>query len=191
MATVVCRQPRDEGGRAPAMQLLLYPSSTTSRPGPRATLFAAGFLLTAHDMDWFRDHYLRDPETIAQPDVSPFQAEDLERPRPRLRRHRRLRRAARRGRGLRSQDARGRHDGGARRHPGLVHGFGQMTQVSRASRAAMFEVAGAMRMGLACSYSYWSASSTSSREARRAGAIAATTPAIAAKTSSRTRVPIG
>ena len=36
-----------------------------------------------------------------------------------------------------------------RRHPGLIHGFANMTAVSRTARAAMFEAAGALRMGLA------------------------------------------
>ena len=35
-----------------------------------------------------------------------------------------------------------------RRHRGLVHGFANLTAVSRSSRAAMFEAAGALRMGL-------------------------------------------
>ena len=34
-----------------------------------------------------------------------------------------------------------------RRYPGLIHGFANQTGVSRSSRAAMFEVAGALRMG--------------------------------------------
>ncbi len=36
-----------------------------------------------------------------------------------------------------------------RRHPALIHGFASLTAVSRSSRAAMGEVAGALRMGLA------------------------------------------
>ena len=36
-----------------------------------------------------------------------------------------------------------------RRYPGLIHGFANQTAISRSSRAAMFELAGALRMGLA------------------------------------------
>ena len=36
-----------------------------------------------------------------------------------------------------------------RRHPGLVHSFANQTAISRTSRAAMLEAAGALRMGLA------------------------------------------
>ena len=35
-----------------------------------------------------------------------------------------------------------------RRHPGLIHSFANLTAVSPSSRAAMLEVAGALRMGL-------------------------------------------
>jgi acetyl esterase len=36
-----------------------------------------------------------------------------------------------------------------RRHPGLIHGFANMTEVSRSARAAMLELCSAIRMGLA------------------------------------------
>ena len=36
-----------------------------------------------------------------------------------------------------------------RRYSGLIHGFTNQTDISRSSRAAMFEIAGALRMGLA------------------------------------------
>ena len=35
-----------------------------------------------------------------------------------------------------------------RRHPGLIHGFANLTAICRTARAAMLEVAGALRMGL-------------------------------------------
>ena len=41
-----------------------------------------------------------------------------------------------------------------RRFPGLIHGFVNQTRFSRSSRAAMYEIAGALRMGLARRYSY-------------------------------------
>ena len=50
---------------------------------------------------------------------------------------------------------------------------------------------GAPRGSARLSYSYWSALRTSRREARRAGAIAAITPATAAKTRSAIRVETG
>jgi acetyl esterase len=36
-----------------------------------------------------------------------------------------------------------------RRHPGLIHSFANETAISRSSRGAMLEAAGALRMGLA------------------------------------------
>jgi acetyl esterase len=36
-----------------------------------------------------------------------------------------------------------------RRHPGLIHGFANMTAISREARDAMSELCGAVRMGLA------------------------------------------
>ena len=36
-----------------------------------------------------------------------------------------------------------------RRHPGLIHGFANMTAVSQTSHDAVVEMAGALRMGLA------------------------------------------
>ena len=35
-----------------------------------------------------------------------------------------------------------------RRHPGLIHGFANLTAISPSSRAAMLEVGGALRLGL-------------------------------------------
>jgi acetyl esterase len=149
MATVICRQLRDEGGPAPAMQLLLYPIADDVETWASREAFGEGLLLTARDMDWFREHYLSDPETIAQPDVSPFQAEDLSGLAP-------VYIATAGFDVLRDEGeayARKLRDHGTtvahRRHPGLVHGFGQMTEVSRTARAAMFEAAGALRMALA------------------------------------------
>ena len=78
-----------------------------------------------------------------------------------------------------------------RRHPGLIHGFANLTAISRTSRGAMLEVAGALRHGpgaarLSLRLLVLQRLSTSRREARRAGRIAASTPISPAKTSSRT-----
>ena len=36
-----------------------------------------------------------------------------------------------------------------RRHPGLIHGFANMTAISRTAHGAMLELTGALRTGLA------------------------------------------
>lgn len=149
LATVVTRLAREAGGPQPAMQLLLYPATDDVEPWPSRRTFAAGFLLTAADMDWFRDHYLPDPALSAHPNASPFRAEDLSGLAPAY--------IATAGfdplRDEAEAYAKKMREAGVavalRRHPGLTHGFGQMTAVSRTARAAMFEVAGALRMGLA------------------------------------------
>ncbi len=130
------------------MQLLLYPVIDDVETWASRTHFAEGFLLTERDMDWFRDRYLPDRSVVTNPDVSPYQAADLAGMPPAY--------VATAGFDtLRDEGeayARRMREAGVkvalRRHPGLLHGFGQMTQVSRAARAAMSEVAGAVRMGL-------------------------------------------
>jgi acetyl esterase len=149
MAAVVSRQMRDEGGAQPAMQLLLYPVTDDVETWPSRTTFADGFLLTEGDMNWFRDRYLPDPSIVTDQNVSPFQAEDLSGLAPAY--------VATAGFDpLRDEgEAYAKKMSAAgvpvvlRRHPGLIHGFGQLTAISRTSRAAMFEAAGALRMGLA------------------------------------------
>ena len=76
-AAVVARQGRDDGV-APALQFLLYPA-TDQRGGTRSrALFANGFFLTAQDMEWCRDQYLRGSQLDAtDPRVSPLLADDL------------------------------------------------------------------------------------------------------------------
>ena len=153
LAAVVTRLAREAGGLQPAMQLLLYPATDDVETWPSRRVFAAGFLLTAADMDWFRDHYLPDPALSAHPDVSPFQAEDLSGLPPAY--------VATAGfdplRDEAEAYAKKMREAGVavtlRRHPGLTHGFAQMAAVSRTSRAAMLEVAGALQMGLR-GYSY-------------------------------------
>ncbi|HEX3240912.1 MAG TPA: alpha/beta hydrolase [Solirubrobacterales bacterium] len=140
---------REEGAPMPAMQLLLYPV-TDSADDPRSrTLFADGFLLTKGDMDHFEGFYLPNRADANDPRVSIFKAPDLSG----------LPRAYVATAGfdpLRDEGEaygiRMREAGvtvALRRYPGLIHGFANQTAVSRSSRAAMFEIAGALRMGLA------------------------------------------
>ncbi|MGE0066851.1 MAG: alpha/beta hydrolase [Solirubrobacterales bacterium] len=140
---------REEGAPTPAMQLLLYPV-TDSADDPRSrTLFADGFLLTKGDMDHFEGFYLPNAADANDPRVSIFKALDLSG----------LPRAYVATAGfdpLRDEGEayaiRMREAGvtvALRRYPSLIHGFANQVYVSRSSRAAMLEVAGALRMGLA------------------------------------------
>jgi acetyl esterase len=77
LATVVARLGRDDGV-PPALQLLLYPV-TDLRGGTRSrALFASGFFLTAHDIDWCTQRYLGESQLdVTDPRVSPLLADDL------------------------------------------------------------------------------------------------------------------
>jgi acetyl esterase/lipase len=78
LAAVVCQQARDKGMPLPALQCLIYPIVDFTAQTRSRTLFAEGFFLTKHDMDWFQGHYL-DGSGIepTDPIASPLLAADL------------------------------------------------------------------------------------------------------------------
>lgn len=148
LAAVASLLARDGGGLRPAMQLLIYPVTDAVGGQRSRQLFAEGFLLTEADMDWFEAHYLPTGVAHDDPRVSVMRVGDLSGLPPAyvatagfdpLRDEGET--YAERMRAAGVQVA-------LRRHPGLVHGFANLAAVSRSSRAAMFEVAGALRMGL-------------------------------------------
>jgi acetyl esterase len=149
MAAVVSLLARDAGGATPAMQLLIYPPTDSAGDLPSRLLFAEGFMLTKGDMDRFEGHYLPPGTDATDPRVSILLAPDLSGLPPAY--------VTTAGFDpLRDEGeayARRMSEAGVRvalhRHPGLIHGFANLTAVSRSSRAAMLEVAGALRMGLA------------------------------------------
>lgn len=61
-----------------AAQLLLYPNTDAAQTAGSYRRFAQGFGLTAATMQWFRDHYVRDADDIADWRVSPLRAERLD-----------------------------------------------------------------------------------------------------------------
>jgi acetyl esterase len=139
---------RTGGGPMPALQLLIYPPTDSAADLPSRRLFAEGFLLTKGDMDAFEHHYLP-PGTATDPRASILLAPDLSGLPPAY--------VATAGfdplrdegeaYALRMREAGVRV--ALRRHPGLVHSFVNLTAISRTSRGAMLEAAGALRMGLA------------------------------------------
>lgn len=137
------------GGPRPALQALLYPVTDAVGGQRSRDLFAKGFLLTKHDMDWFEAHYLPAGADLADPRVSMLRAANLSGLPPTylatagfdpLRDEGELFAERARAAGVRVV---------LRRHPDLIHGFANMTAISRTARNAMHEVAGAIRMGLA------------------------------------------
>jgi acetyl esterase len=139
---------RDEDGPRPAMQALLYPVTDAVGDQRSRELFAKGFLLTKADMEWFEQQYVPEPWMMDDPRVSILRAEDLSGLAPAY--------VTTAGFDpLRDEAeiyAERMHAAGVqvalRRHPGLIHGFANLTAISRTSRAAMHELAGALRMGL-------------------------------------------
>jgi acetyl esterase len=149
LAAAVGLLARDGDGPSPAMQVLIYPITDAVGGQRSREEFAKGFLLSKADMDWFERHYLPAESDQADPRVSVLRADDLS--------------------GLpaayvttagfdplrdegESYAERMREAGvevTLRRHPGLVHGFANMTAISPTARAAMLELAGALRSGLA------------------------------------------
>jgi acetyl esterase len=137
------------GGPAPAAQLLIYPPTDYHSPWESRKLFADGLLLTAADIEWFHRHYIaagEDPDDVRH---SPLRAGDLSGMPPTV-----LVTAAfdpLRDEGEAYADA--LRAAGTTvvswRVPGMVHGFLNMTTLSRAAREAVIEIAGATRALLA------------------------------------------
>jgi acetyl esterase len=149
LAAAVSLLARDGGGPRPAMQLLIYPVTNAVNDQPSRDLFATGFMLTKADMDWFDHHYLPAGTDLTDPRVSMLGADNVADLPPAyvttagfdpLRDEGEAYAERMREAGVRVA---------LRRHPGLVHSFANMTAFSPTARAAMLEVAGALRMGLA------------------------------------------
>ena len=150
LAAVVCLLCAREERPQPAMQLLIYPATDMSGGHASRELFAEGFFLTSAEMDWFEAQYVGGQDGLASdPRMSPLHAQDLAGLAPAL--------VATAGfdplRDEGEEYARALQRAGTptvlRRFPGLIHGFASATGVSRASRDAILELAGATRALLA------------------------------------------
>jgi acetyl esterase len=148
LAAVSCLLARDEGVAPPAMQMLIYPVTTTEDMPSRRT-FREGFLLTKRDMDWFEDRYLPPGVDRSDPRVSVLQEDDLSGLPPAY--------VATAGfdplrdegeaYALRMREAGVRVT--LRRHAGLVHTYANLTAICPSARHAMLEATAALRAGLA------------------------------------------
>ena len=77
-AAVVSQLVRAEGGPAPVLQWLIYPRTDFTAYTRSLTLFADGFVLTKHDIDWFEAEYLGESEIEpTDPRASPLLADSL------------------------------------------------------------------------------------------------------------------
>ena len=78
MATVVAVRSRDRGGPPLALQVLVYPATDlTSFDTPSYREFGRDHFLTIDTIRWFVDHYMARPEDVAQPEASPALIADL------------------------------------------------------------------------------------------------------------------
>jgi acetyl esterase len=148
LSTAVCLQARDSDSPRPAMQLLLYPPTDATGGQASRDTFAEGFLLTRSDMDWFECRYLPDGCESDDPRVSMMRAADVSGLPPAY--------VATAGFDpLRDEGetyAQRMREAGVkvalRRQSSLIHGFANLTAICPSARTAMFEAAGALRMGL-------------------------------------------
>jgi acetyl esterase len=149
LAAVVCLMARDDGGSSPAMQLLLYPACDAVGGQASREIFAEGFMLTRNDMEWFEGHYLPDGCEPDDPRVSIMRAADVGNLPPAyvatcgfdpLRDEGETYATRMREAGVRVA---------LQRYRDQIHGFANLTAICPSARGVMFEVAGALRMGLA------------------------------------------
>jgi acetyl esterase/lipase len=154
LAAATCLTARDAALASPAMQLLIYPVAETAGTARSRQTFSEGFMLTRADMDWFEDRYLPPGVDRSDPRVALLEAGDLSGLPPAyiatagfdpLRDEGEAFATCLREAGVRVA---------LRRHPGLIHTFLNLTAICPTARGAALEAAGALRMGLAWSYSY-------------------------------------
>jgi acetyl esterase len=146
LATTVARLARDEGLPPLAGQLLFYPVTDYHEPGtPSYAEFAEGYGLTREEMAWFWAQYARGPEVAANPLAAPLRAPDLTGLPPALV-------VTAECDVLRDEGehyARRMRDAGVpttlRRHPGMIHGFVNMSAVLASGRQALLESAAWLR----------------------------------------------
>jgi acetyl esterase len=78
LAAVVSQLARDGGGPTPVLQWLIYPRTDFTAKTRSMSLFADGFVLTKHDIDWFEAQYLNGSDLEpTDPRLSPLLAESL------------------------------------------------------------------------------------------------------------------
>jgi acetyl esterase len=151
LAAVIAQIASRDGGPAPAAQILFYPAIDRRGRYASLDLFASGFYLSADIISWFQRQYV--PEDHAEPDprYNPLATKDLAGLPPALvvtagfdplRDEAEAYAAALAARGNAVT---------VRRFGPLVHGFFNLIGVSRSSRDAVIEIAGATRVLLSSS----------------------------------------
>jgi acetyl esterase len=75
LAAAVCLMARQNGSPTISYQLLICPVTNYSFDTGSYRKYAEGYLLTRRDMEWFWNHYLRDPKDGENVYASPLRAE--------------------------------------------------------------------------------------------------------------------
>ncbi len=135
--------------RRPVIQALIYPVTDVNLDTPSYRENATGYVLTREGMRWFFGHYLAREEQGREPYASPLRAASLAGLPPALvitagcdpLRDEGEAYAAR----LRDAGVSVTHI----RYPGMFHGFFRMTRILDTAKAALDEVAGALRKAFA------------------------------------------
>jgi acetyl esterase len=148
LAAAVSLLARDGDGPTPAMQALIYPVTDAVGGQSSRDEFAEGFLLTKADMDWFERHYLPPGADQADPRVSVLRADDLSGLAPAYVTTAGFDPLRDEGEAYAARMQEAGVQVVLRRHPGLIHGFANMTEVSSTARAAMLDLTGALGDGL-------------------------------------------
>ncbi|QBJ97330.1 alpha/beta hydrolase [Rhodococcus sp. ABRD24] len=147
LAAVVSQVTRAAGPR-PAFQMLFFPWLDMTAKRPSYELFSEDFFLTEAQIDWYTAHYAPTAEQRTDPRASPILTKDLSGLPPAyvalsgfdVLRDEGLEYAERlRAAGVPTT---------LRVHSGLVHAFVNLTGYGRAGIDALFEAAGALRVGL-------------------------------------------
>jgi acetyl esterase len=133
----------------PALQLLLYPWLDLSSKRPSYRLFADGFYLREADLDWYRDHYLREVDDALDPRCSPLLAADFRDLAPAYVVTAGFDPLRDEGEEYAERLSAAGVPAALRRHEGLIHGFANAIGVGHAAREALLEAAGALRFALA------------------------------------------
>ena len=148
LAAVVARRARDRGAPKVAFQLLLYPATDANLDTPSYLENARGYLLTRDAMAWYWDQYVPEPARRLDPDAAPLRARDLAGLPPAL--------VITAGYDpLRDEgEAYARRLDAAgvpvtlSRYPGMIHGFLRRHALFDQGKAALVEVADALRHAL-------------------------------------------
>lgn len=150
LSALVALRARDDDAPRPALQLLLYPVTDYSSHTRSRTLFARGFFLTQHDIDWFTGHFLDGSDlTAADPRVSPLLADDLSGLAPALLVTAGFDPLRDEGRSYADALRRAGTPVDFREYGSLIHGFANFFPLGGDSATAMAEIISAMRAHLA------------------------------------------